>query len=92
VLQRVTYLVVVFGLFPLVVVTGLAMSPAFNSAVPWIVDALGGRQSARTLHFLLSISLVLFLIVHVGMVMVTGFARRMREMIIGNAGGPRENA
>jgi thiosulfate reductase cytochrome b subunit len=84
-LQRVTYLLVVFVLFPLVVWTGLAMSPAFNSALPWAVGALGGRQSARTIHFIVSMFLVLFLMVHVVMVVVSGFARRMREMIVGNA-------
>jgi thiosulfate reductase cytochrome b subunit len=89
-LQRVTYLIVIFVLFPLVIWTGLAMSPGFNSAVPWAVNSLGGRQSARTLHFLVSISLVLFLIVHVVMVVLTGFAIRMREMITGIAALPQE--
>ena len=83
VLQRVTYLLVVFILFPLVILTGLAMSPSFNSAIPWVVNALGGRQSARTLHFLVSISLVFFLIVHVLMIALTGFVSRMREMVTG---------
>jgi thiosulfate reductase cytochrome b subunit len=89
-LQRVTYLIVIFVLFPLVICTGLAMSPGFNSAVPWAVNSLGGRQSARTLHFLVSISLVLFLVVHVVMVVLTGFAIRMREMITGIAALPQE--
>jgi thiosulfate reductase cytochrome b subunit len=62
------------------------MSPSFNSAVPWAVNALGGRQSARTLHFLVSVSLVLFLVVHVLMIAITGFASRMREMITGASG------
>jgi thiosulfate reductase cytochrome b subunit len=79
----VTYLLVVFILFPLVILTGLAMSPSFNSAIPWVVNALGGRQSARTLHFLVSISLVFFLIVHVLMIALTGFVSRMREMVTG---------
>lgn len=86
VLQRVTYLTVVFVLFPLVIVSGLAMSPAFNAAIPWCVNALGGRQSARTVHFLVSVSLVLFLVVHVLMVALSGFASRMREMIAGTSG------
>jgi thiosulfate reductase cytochrome b subunit len=90
VLQRVTYLLVVFVLFPLIIVTGLAMSPSFNSAVPLVVNLLGGRQSARTLHFLASLSLVLFLIVHVAMVVLTGFAGRMLEMITGAAAAPQE--
>ena len=92
VLQRVTYLLVVFALFPLIILTGLAMSPSFNSAVPWVVDLLGGRQSARTLHFFVSVALVLFLFVHVMMVVLTGFVSRMREMITGTAAVPEERA
>lgn len=90
VLQRVTYLSVIFVLFPLVIWTGLAMSPAFNSAVPWAVNVLGGRQSARTLHFFVSASLVFFLAVHVAMILLSGFASRMREMIVGAAARPEE--
>jgi thiosulfate reductase cytochrome b subunit len=90
VLQRVTYLLVIFVLVPLVIWTGLAMSPGFNAAIPWAVNSLGGRQSARTLHFFVSIALVFFLIVHVAMVVLTGFASRMREMIVGPASAPQE--
>ena len=90
VLQRVTYLLVIFVLVPLVIWTGLAMSPGFNAAVPWSVNSLGGRQSARTLHFFVSIFLVLFLVVHVAMVVLTGFASRMREMITGLGAAPQE--
>ncbi len=89
VLQRVTYLLVIFVLVPLVIWTGLAMSPAFEGAVPLAVDSLGGRQSARTVHFFVSVALALFLILHVAMVVLTGFARRMREMITGLA-APQE--
>jgi thiosulfate reductase cytochrome b subunit len=85
VVQRTTYLAVIFILFPLVVVTGLALSPAFNSAVPIVVNALGGRQSARTLHFFVSGALFLFLIVHVAMVIHAGFTQRVRAMITGRA-------
>lgn len=91
VLQRVTYLLVIFGLVPLVIWTGLAMSPGLNAAVPWAVNSLGGRQSARTIHFLVSISLVLFLVVHITMVVVTGFASRMRGMISGRSALPKED-
>ena len=90
VLQRVTYLLVIFVVFPLVILTGLALSPGFNAGMPWIVELLGGRQSARTLHFFLSVFLVLFLIVHVAMVLLTGFATRLREMIIGDTPAPKE--
>jgi thiosulfate reductase cytochrome b subunit len=85
VLQRLTYLLVIFGLFPLVIWTGLAMSPAFASAVPVAVTALGGQQSARTIHFFAAVFLLLFLLTHVAMVGLSGFRSRMRAMI---AGGP----
>jgi thiosulfate reductase cytochrome b subunit len=83
VLQRGAYLAVVFVLVPLTILTGLALSPSFNSAVPEIVNGLGGRQSTRTLHFFLSWALLLFLVVHVTMVAVSGFRVRMRAMITG---------
>jgi len=83
VLQRTAYAVVIFVLFPLVIWTGLAMSPAFTSAFPWTAAALGGRQSARTIHFIDSGLLLLFLLVHVTMVAVSGFRSRMRAMITG---------
>jgi thiosulfate reductase cytochrome b subunit len=86
VLQRLSYLFVIFVLFPLVVWTGLALSPAFVSAFPATVNVLGGQQSARTLHFFVSIALVLFLLVHVVMIFVAGFRSRMRAMITGRAG------
>ena len=85
VLQRAAYLMVIFVLFPLVIWTGLAMSPAFNSAVPAAVNTLGGRQSARTLHLFVSGFLLLFLIVHIAMVVLAGFRSRMRSMITGIA-------
>ena len=85
-LQRLSYLFVIFVLFPLIIWTGLAMSPAFVSAVPASVNLLGGQQSARTLHFFVSLALVLFLLVHVGMVWFAGFRSRMRAMITGRAG------
>jgi thiosulfate reductase cytochrome b subunit len=83
VVQRAAYLIVIFVLFPLVIWTGLALSPAFNSAFPIAVNVLGGRQSARTLHFLVSVALLLFLIIHVAMVVLAGFMNRMRAMITG---------
>jgi thiosulfate reductase cytochrome b subunit len=90
VLQRLTYLFVIFVLFPLVIWTGLAMSPAFVSAVPATVTLLGGQQSARTIHFFVSLSLLLFLLVHVVMVCLAGFRSRMRAMITGRAGTQEE--
>jgi thiosulfate reductase cytochrome b subunit len=86
VLQRLTYLFVIFILFPLVIWTGLAMSPALVTAVPATVNLLGGQQSARTIHFLVSLALLLFVLVHVAMVFRAGFRSRMRAMITGRAG------
>jgi len=88
VLQRLAYLAVIFVGFPLIVWTGLAMSPSFVSAFPAAVNLLGGQQSARTLHFLLTGALVLFVLVHVFMVMLAGFWSRVRAMITGQADAP----
>jgi thiosulfate reductase cytochrome b subunit len=89
VMQRVAYMVVIFGLIPLVIWTGLAMSPSFTAAVPASVVALGGRQSARTLHFFVSGALLLFVVVHVSMVSMAGFKGRMRAMVTGRAAEER---
>lgn len=89
VLQRMTYLLVIFVLFPLVVWTGLAMSPAIASVVPAAVTVLGGQQSARTIHFFVSIALVLFLLTHVAMICLSGFQKRMRAMIAGRPAAHR---
>jgi thiosulfate reductase cytochrome b subunit len=90
VVQRTAYLGVIFGLFPLAIWTGLAMSPAFTSEFPVTVSALGGRQSARTIHLFVSLFLLLFVVVHVTMVVLAGFRSRMRAMITGRVGVPRE--
>jgi thiosulfate reductase cytochrome b subunit len=92
VLQRLSYLVVLFVAFPLIIWTGLAMSPSFTSAFPRSVTLLGGRQSARTLHFLLTIFLTLFLLVHVFMVFFAGFRKRMGAMITGRVPREKERA
>jgi thiosulfate reductase cytochrome b subunit len=65
----------------MVIWTGLAMSPGFVSIVPASVELLGGQQSARTIHFFVTLMLVVFLLGHVAMVAVSGFAARMRGMI-----------
>jgi thiosulfate reductase cytochrome b subunit len=90
VLQRLTYLSVIFVLFPLVIWTGLAMSPAVASAFPASVEVLGGQQSARTIHFFVSIFLLLFFLVHVIMVSLAGFRNRMGAMITGRVNTNRE--
>ena len=90
VLQTLTYVGVVFVLSPLIVLTGLAMSPAITSVFPVLVNGFGGEQSARTIHFFLACFLVLFLFVHVAMVCLTGFTRLMRAMITGRTAGAKE--
>ncbi len=91
-LQRLTYLGVVFLLFPLMIWTGLAMSPSIASAFPLAVSILGGQQSARTIHFFATIVLVLFLLIHVMKVYLAGFRTRMRAMITGRVNTPKEYA
>jgi thiosulfate reductase cytochrome b subunit len=89
-LQRLSYLFVIFVLFPLVIWSGLAMSLAFVSAFPATVTWLGGEQSARTIHFFVSLALLLFVLVHVAMICVAGFKRRMRAMITGTVATRKE--
>lgn len=78
-----TYALVVFVLTPLIVLTGLTMSPAVTAAAPVLLSAFGGQQSARTLHFFLFVALVLFVAGHVVMVIKSGFRRQMRGMTLG---------
>ena len=91
VLQSLTYLIVVFGLVPLLIVAGLAMSPRLDAMLPGWVELLGGRQSARTLHFLAAFGIVLFVLVHVFEVFVAGVWNEMRSMVTGWYVLPREH-
>ena len=83
VLQSLTYLIVIFGLLPLVVLAGMALSPRIDTVFTGWVDLLGGRQSARSLHFLAAAGLLLFVVVHVFEVIVAGVWNEMRSMITG---------
>jgi len=83
-LQRQTYLTVIFILFPLMIATGLAMSPAVASVVPLLPGIFGGHQSSRTFHFFSAVLLTAFLIVHIAKVYRAGFGDRMRSMISGS--------
>lgn len=91
-MQRLAYVLVIFVLFPFVIWTGLALSPAFDSAFPATVTLLGGRQSARTLHFFVSVTLVLFLLVHLTMIFLAGFWSRTKAMITGRTGTRTEGS
>jgi thiosulfate reductase cytochrome b subunit len=82
-LQKLTYLAVIVILLPTMLFTGLTMSPGFDAIVPTLVDIFGGRQSARTIHFMTATLLVLFVFVHVAMVVLSGTWNNMRSMITG---------
>jgi thiosulfate reductase cytochrome b subunit len=88
--QRLAYLAVVFVLFPLIILSGLAMSPAIASVVPALRSGFGGQQSARTIHFFVAGALVLFLFVHIAMVCLAGFTDRMRAMLTGHSAAGKE--
>ena len=83
VLQKGAYLAVILLFLPLMLVTGLCMSPGFNAVIPWLPDLLGGRQSARTLHFLSAAVIVAFVVVHLVMVVASGLWNNLRSMIAG---------
>jgi thiosulfate reductase cytochrome b subunit len=83
VLQQLTYLAVIFVVLPVLVLAGLTMSPGLDAAFPWLTTLFGGRQSARTVHFIMASLLVLFVLVHVVMVVLSGLWNNMRSMITG---------
>ena len=83
VLQKLAYLLVIFVLAPGIVLSGLAMSPQMDSVLGWMVDLVGGRQSARTWHFIFCFAFIAFILVHVFMVLVTGPVNQLRAMITG---------
>lgn len=83
VLQQLTYLAVIFVMLPLIMLAGLTMSPGMDAAFPWLITVFDGRQSARTVHFVLASLLVAFVLVHVLMVLLSGMWNNMRSMITG---------
>lgn len=83
VLQKLTYLAMVFAVLPVMILAGMALSPGLDAAFPWLVDLFGGRQTARSVHFFLAATIVLFVIVHVAMVAVSGPWNNLRSMITG---------
>jgi thiosulfate reductase cytochrome b subunit len=83
VLQKLTYLFVIFGLLPFVILMGWALSPRLDTVIPGWVDIVGGRQSARTLHFIAAWALVAFVLVHVFEVLISGVFNNLRSMITG---------
>jgi thiosulfate reductase cytochrome b subunit len=90
ILQKLSYLGVLFVLLPLIVLTGLTMSPGMNAAWPWLLDLFGGRQSARSLHFIAAALIALFILVHLVMVVLAGPINEIRSMITGRYRLPKE--
>ncbi len=83
VLQKLAYLIVIFVLLPLIILMGMAMSPTLDAVMTGWVDLFGGRQSARTIHFVIAWLLVLFVLIHVFEVIVSGLFNHLRSMITG---------
>lgn len=82
-LQKLAYGGVLFILFPIMVATGLAMSPGANAVLPWLPELLGGRQTARTIHFAAMLLLVLFFVVHMLMILAAGPFNELRSIVTG---------
>lgn len=82
-LQKLAYAVVLFAVLPLLIVTGLAMSPGMDAAWPWLTEVWGGRQSARSVHFLAAAALVGFVALHLAMVLLSGPVASLRAMVTG---------
>ena len=83
VLQKLAYLIVALVLLPLMLATGLAMSPGMDAGYPFLLEIFGGRQSARTIHFIAASGIVLFVLVHIVMVLISGVWNNLRSMITG---------
>jgi thiosulfate reductase cytochrome b subunit len=83
VLQKLSYAGVLFAALPLMILTGLSMSPSFNAFAPWLLDLFGGRQTARTIHFAVMLVLVAFFVVHILMIVLAGPLNELRSILTG---------
>jgi Ni/Fe-hydrogenase b-type cytochrome subunit len=92
ILQKLSYIGVIFVALPLMIATGLTMSPGMNASAPWLLDLFGGRQSARSIHFLVAWTLVAFFVVHIAMVLLAGPVNEIRSMLTGWFRLPPERA
>jgi len=92
VLQKLSYLGVIFLALPLAALTGMTMSPGINAAWPWLLDLFGGRQSARSLHFIAAAALALFILIHLAMVVLAGPWNELRSIVTGWYRVPRDPA
>lgn len=92
ILQKFSYVGVIFLLLPLMILTGLAMSPSMDAAWPWLLDLFGGRQSARSIHFISATAILLFILVHLVMVLLAGPINEIGSMITGRFRVPPERS
>jgi thiosulfate reductase cytochrome b subunit len=92
VLQKGSYIFVIFIALPLMILTGLTMSPGWDAGAPWLLDLFGGRQSARSIHFICAWTLVAFFLVHMVMVVLAGPVNEVRSMITGRYRLPKGEA
>ncbi len=83
VLQKLAYAGVLFVALPLMIATGLTMSPGFNAVAPWLLDVFGGRQSARSIHFLIMLALIAFFVIHMVMILAAGPINELRSILTG---------
>lgn len=83
VLQKLAYASVLFIALPLMIATGLSMSPSFNATAPWLLDIFGGRQTARTIHFIVMVALIAFFVIHMAMILIAGPLNELRSIITG---------
>jgi thiosulfate reductase cytochrome b subunit len=91
-LQKLTYIIVLFGLFPLVILTGLCLSPGLSPVTIWAIDLFGGRSTARSIHFLCAGGIGLFILVHLALVVLAGPYNEIRSMITGKFRVPVDRA
>jgi Ni/Fe-hydrogenase b-type cytochrome subunit len=89
-LQKLAYVIAIFVLIPLMIFTGLTMSPGMDAAWPWLLDVFGGRQSARSIHFICAAAIFAFVVVHLALVILAGPINEVRSMITGKWRVPEE--
>jgi Ni/Fe-hydrogenase b-type cytochrome subunit len=89
-LQKLSYITIIFVILPLMVLTGMTMSNSAVAVFPWLIDLFGGRQTARLIHFVAAMALTAFVFIHVFQVFVAGFIREMRSIITGYYDIPEE--
>ncbi|HEU0066720.1 MAG TPA: cytochrome b/b6 domain-containing protein [Sphingomonas sp.] len=81
--QKLSYILILFVALPLAILTGIALSPGMNAGWPWVLDVLGGRQSARSVHFITAVAIGGFTVVHLALVILAGTWNEMRSMVTG---------